>query len=546
MATTAIPARVIYDFEGQADNNEITVYEHELVTVVCEDVGEGWVEAVKENGEQGLVPASYIDYDEYEPPGPVHDEWSEPPPPPPADTGVQFAEQPAPGGVQFVGQPAPGDNEWSDYDSDEDQHSRQTRPSVSLDVDDESRAAQHQRSNTMKKSMNRFTPYVKSGAEDFILGKDKEQIAESDTITIICPNNIDLCWQPNQIIAVEITEPIKKAKFKGMKSFMSYHITPNTTNLTVERRYKQFDWFHGRLTEKFPCFIIPPLPEKAVVGKYQQDFIEQRRDKLELFLNRIGRHPIISNCNVTNHFLKCQDDKDWKDGKRKAESDKTARSGFFMTVKCEGPLPDNLSSESYVGSFSTFSKKMEGTLDKLVKQNEDYAGKMTGGIKHMYSKYGHIFKELGELYDTGPLSDSKPVNVALMGTGRCYQEISEVYENQPRYDAHVLSESVREYQGMLSSVPDMLHVHKGAAQKVKDYTQREGEKDVEEEAKVLQRYSTISAAVMSEINHFHTERNRDFNFMVRGFIASQIDFHKNILLKLENALNQYPDPSTLE
>ena len=31
-------------------------------------------------------------------------------------------------------------------------------------------------------------------------------------------------------------------------------------------RYKQFDWFHDRLTEKFPCFIIPPLPEKAVVG----------------------------------------------------------------------------------------------------------------------------------------------------------------------------------------------------------------------------------------------------------------------------------------
>ena len=51
----------------------------------------------------------------------------------------------------------------------------------------------------------------------------------------------------------------------------------------------------------------------------------------------------------------------------------------------------------------------------------------------MYSKYGHIFKELGELYDTGPLSDSKPVNVALMGTGRCYQEISEVYENQASY-----------------------------------------------------------------------------------------------------------------
>ena len=48
----------------------------------------------------------------------------------------------------------------------------------------------------------------------------------------------------------------------------------------------------------------------------------------------------------------------------------------------------------------------------------------------MYSKYGQIYKELGELYDTGPLNGSKPVNVAIMGTGRCYQEISEVYENQ--------------------------------------------------------------------------------------------------------------------
>ncbi|KAL5267984.1 hypothetical protein ACHWQZ_G004883 [Mnemiopsis leidyi] len=540
MAAVALPARVVYDFEGQADNNELTVYEHELITVVCEDVGEGWVEAVKENGEQGLVPASYIDYEQYEPPGGA--EWDNPPPPPPVDNGAQYAQH-EPAGVQFEGHAPPGgDNEWSDEDSDDDHTSRQTRHSISADNE----GGHQSRSNTMKKSMNRFTPYVKSGAEDFILGKDKEQIADADTITIVCPNNIDLCWQPNQIITVEITEPIKKQKFKGMKSFMSYHITPSTTNLTVERRYKQFDWFHDRLTEKFPCFIIPPLPEKAVVGKYQQTFIEFRREKLELWLNRIGRHPIISHCNVTNHFLKCHEEKNWKEGKRKAEADKTARSGFFMTVKCDGPLPDPLSSERYVASFSTFSKKMENTLDKLVKQNEDYANKMTGGIKHMYSKYGQIYKELGELYDTGPLNGSKPVNVAIIGTGRCYQEISEVYENQPRFDAHILSESVREYQGMLGSVPDMLHVHKGAAQKVKDYTQREGEKDAEEEANVLQRYSTISAAVMSEINHFHTDRNKDFNVMMRSFLENQISFHKTILQKLEHSLSQYPDPSCLE
>ena len=49
---------------------------------------------------------------------------------------------------------------------------------------------------------------------------------------------------------------------------------------------------------------------------------------------------------------------------------------------------------------------------------------------------------------------------------------------QPRQDAHVMSEAIREYQGMLSSVPDMLHVHKGAAQKVKEFTKSDSEKDV--------------------------------------------------------------------
>ena len=102
----------------------------------------------------------------------------------------------------------------------------------------------------------------------------------------------------------------------------------------------------------------------------------------------------------------------------------------------------------------------------------------------------------------------------------------------------------------------------------------------DEEAQVLQRYSTISSAVMAEINHFHESRNTDFNNMMRTFLTSQLDFHKNVSIagpiqsfdvildmicgsiwvymfivsdwhlsqvvqKLEHALSQYPDPSTM-
>ena len=45
----------------------ITIFNNDFIDLATtQDVGEGWVEAVKENGEQGLVPASYIDYEEYE------------------------------------------------------------------------------------------------------------------------------------------------------------------------------------------------------------------------------------------------------------------------------------------------------------------------------------------------------------------------------------------------------------------------------------------------------------------------------------------------
>ena len=70
----------------------------------------------------------------------------------------------------------------------------------------------------------------------------------------------------------------------------------------------------------------------------------------------------------------------------------------------------------------------------------------------MYAKYSQIFKEMGEIYDTGPLNDSKQVNVAILGTGRCYQDISDLYDAQvsPLFS---LSVSLSLSLSLLISVP---------------------------------------------------------------------------------------------
>lgn len=45
---------------------------------------------------------------------------------------------------------------------------------------------------------------------------------------------------------------------------------------TVIRRFKDFVWLSHRLEEEFPGMVMPALPVKMVVGKFDQTFVEVR------------------------------------------------------------------------------------------------------------------------------------------------------------------------------------------------------------------------------------------------------------------------------
>ena len=56
--------------------------------------------------------------------------------------------------------------------------------------------------------------------------------------------------------------------------------------MTVQRRYKQFDWLHSRLAERFPIIAIPRLPDKQASGRFEEEFIEGRMARLQLWVSR--------------------------------------------------------------------------------------------------------------------------------------------------------------------------------------------------------------------------------------------------------------------
>lgn len=56
-------------------------------------------------------------------------------------------------------------------------------------------------------------------------------------------------------------------------------------------------------------------------------------NQLQSFVDRVCRHPILSQSEVWQHFLTCTDDRRWKIGKRKAEKDPLIGGNVLLAIR---------------------------------------------------------------------------------------------------------------------------------------------------------------------------------------------------------------------
>lgn len=90
-----------------------------------------------------------------------------------------------------------------------------------------------------------------------------------------------------------------KGKWFGCgQAYVSYKIRTKTSmaqykssQCEVIRRFRDFTWLYNKIHDKNKGIIVPPLPEKNAVQKYQMstEFIDQRCRALQVFINRVVR-----------------------------------------------------------------------------------------------------------------------------------------------------------------------------------------------------------------------------------------------------------------
>ncbi|ONK71303.1 uncharacterized protein A4U43_C04F7080 [Asparagus officinalis] len=141
-------------------------------------------------------------------------------------------------------------------------------------------------------------------------------------------------------LSVTVTDPVKLGN--GVQAYTSYRVI-SKTNLPeyqgqekiVIRRYSDFVWLHDRLAEKYKGIFIPPLPEKSAVEKFRfsAEFIEMRRQALDIFVNRIASHPELKQSEDLRIFL--QEDEETMERARSQEAGlfKKKHSDFMQIFK---------------------------------------------------------------------------------------------------------------------------------------------------------------------------------------------------------------------
>ncbi|XP_054244024.1 sorting nexin-33 isoform X2 [Indicator indicator] len=382
----ALKARALYSFQSE-NKEEISIQENEELVIFSENSLDGWLQGQNSRGETGLFPASYVEilrsrsssnYTDYSssPAGsPGHDFYTTPP-----NSSIPYqgsfeddddddwddwddactvVEEPrnAPG---TNGHPSPSLQYPAAYDHH--QHAGY-RPKPALERQDSMSSSK--RGSVVGRNLNRFSCFVRSGVEAFILGDVPlmSKIAEAYCIEM---GSKGPQWKPNPhpfICSVE--DPTKQTKFKGIKSYISYKLTPSSINSPVYRRYKHFDWLYNRLLHKFTVISVPHLPEKQATGRFEEDFIEKRKRRLILWMEHMTSHPVLSQYEGFQHFLCCRDEKQWKLGKRRAEKDEMVGASFLLTIQIPTEHQDLQDVEDRVDAFKTFSKKMDDSVLQL-------------------------------------------------------------------------------------------------------------------------------------------------------------------------------------
>ncbi|PVU98810.1 hypothetical protein BB559_001255 [Furculomyces boomerangus] len=154
---------------------------------------------------------------------------------------------------------------------------------------------------------------------------------------------------------ITVSEPIKISD--SLSSHTVYKISTRTNSslfkkneFVVRRRYRDFEWLYQQLYYENPGVIIPPIPEKQSFGRFEQDFIENRRIGLQTHLDRVSTHHLLYKSKSFIIFLQSEEF---------ALESKTITESRKDQINISSGFGDIFGSSKYLTRNDTFADKLK-------------------------------------------------------------------------------------------------------------------------------------------------------------------------------------------
>jgi sorting nexin-1/2 len=382
-----------------------------------------------------------------------------------------------------------------------------------------------------------------------------------------------------QSIKLNITvgDPLKVGDLTSAHIVYSVRTLTDSDLLTnketvVSRRYRDFRWLYRQLQHTHPGRIIPPPPDKQVVGRFNQDFVEGRRFALERMLVKISQNAHLQ---TDPDFIMFLQSERFSSEAREHEKALGASSTFTESDHNDGSLSNNsggfLSSiggafsftpkivepddyfkdkKSYIEAldqeFRTFARNLETVViqrQDLSTVTEEFANiistiadlEVSKITTELFQEFSNTQMRIKDLLERLSLQDMLTIGATLDEYQRIVSSIRTVFEQRDKILIQ-LAKSESDLRKKQSSYDKAFKYNRTQTDKL-DLLKSELVALESKNRTIREKFQSISTVIIEELKTFETDKIHDFRNSIEIFLESTIESQKEAVELWETFYN---------
>ncbi|KAI0741589.1 Vps5 C terminal like-domain-containing protein [Daedaleopsis nitida] len=344
-----------------------------------------------------------------------------------------------------------------------------------------------------------------------------------------------------------------------IRAYTMYTVHTKTTSpmykkstFSVLRRYSDFLWLYETLSMNNPGVVVPPVPDKNPFGRFDQEFVQQRRIALEKCIQKIANHPVLQKDTDLRLFL--ESDTFALDIKHRKAELAHEKGGLMAAIGQTIAGPRFYETDEWFDRQKSYLDSLETQLRGLVKAI-DGVSKQRAEVAAAAGEFAQTVADLAACDVGGQLSAS------LSGLAEVEQKIQEMQSIQATQDVVTILSTADEYARLINSVRlafssrvrmynvwQSADAHLRRTKQTHETNRSQGRLGADQLSRSLaivgeaerrsleakQEFDHASRLVKTEVGRFEQERIEDFKNSLETFLEGMISRQKQIIAVWEN------------